>query len=149
MIIQATGDGMIFFKEIKKSKKLMILTIMILIFPIVPLAIMATVVIVSFVLNLEQDIVIVGMWFLGGPLGAIGLLNALFNNRTGKVLVMQIYGFISYSIITIPLVIGINAESLTLISALAGIYFLISLVVFALQINKTYRVILLTQRGQK
>lgn len=131
-----------------KEKTLFVLTLIFSIFPIVPLTILSSLMIVVFLSDIGNGNSMVysriPLWiggfllFLGGPVGFIGLIRILLNKRTFSSLWLIIYGALSYSIVVgITLVSG--SRDIDLMQVIFAGYLLLSLYIIAVQIVKTYQ----------
>jgi len=89
------------------NRKMTILSIIVGLFPIMPLAIVAT---VAGVATLTEMKFFLALFFLGGPFGLFSLLRSLLGHQSKANFWMLIYGGISYSILLFTALYGIFAS---------------------------------------
>ena len=126
------------------NKILLAMTVVIFIYPIIPLAIMSLLVVVSILGSFVSEktssgifpMIYILLWMLGGTVGFVGILKILFNKRTTFSLVLFVWGTVSYSIIAISFIRG-SLHRLDFFSSLHAVYLLVSLVVIGIQLILT------------
>ncbi len=88
-------------------KMMIILSIVMGLFPIMPLAIVAT---LAGLATLNELKIPLALFFLGGPSGLISLIRSLLGHRTKNNFLMLIYGGVSYSILLLVALYGVFAS---------------------------------------
>ncbi len=144
-----------------KLKLLRVFTIMVFIYPILPLLLLSfggiAVLGISPLLemrtytNLKPDAVInwliMMIWFFGGIAGTIGLSKIASNKRTPVSLFLISYGAISYSIIALFFIVGgiVNAGSFLLL--VHAIYLVFTLCIITIQIIMTTKEVFKSEKA--
>ena len=126
------------------NKTLLAMTVAIFIYPIIPLAIMSLLVVVSILGSFVSGktstglfpMIYILLWMLGGTVGFVGILKILFNKRTTFSLVLFVWGTVSYSIVVVFFIRG-SLQRLDFFSNLHGAYLMISLVIIGIQLILT------------
>jgi len=143
-----------------KQKLLRLFTIVVFIYPILPLLLIcfwaiavlgiSPLIELNTLSNIKLDAVvnwfILMIWLFGGIAGLVGLTQILTNKRTLTSLSLIIYGAISYTIVIIFFVLGSiqNMENYPLI--IHAVYLIMSLCVLAAQIIITAKEVLKIRR---
>ena len=134
-----------------KEKLLRFLTILVFIYPMLPLLLVcfwaisvlgvSPLIELETISNIKLDTIInwffLMTWLLGGIAGIIGLIKILSNKRTLTSLILIIYGAISYTIIAFFFIIGGILQTNSYLFFLHAIYVFITLCVIAIQITVT------------
>lgn len=146
-----------------KSKLLRFFTIIVFIYPILPLLILSfwgisvlgvsPLIEITTYTNLKLNVaikwLIIMVWFFGGFAGAIGLAKIVSNKRTPASLFLISYGAVSYAIVALLFIVGgiINTGSFLLI--IHTFYLILTLCVIAIQIIITTKVIIKKRKSKQ
>lgn len=146
----------------RKEVLLKVSTIIVFIFPVLPLLLMSILASVIMVfstvsylatfpeIHVEKVFAWLGLivWLMGGAAGAAALIRVLLNKRTKATLWLMIYGFISYSIIALSIVFAGIKEVLLHgkpLKLLMVAYIVITLLVMIKQLLLTMEEVPITQ----
>jgi heme A synthase len=128
-----------------KARPFKTLTIIVFIYPILPLALLASYISIvggfslfyqGFHVN-SYKFALQFIWILGGTAGLVGGVMVIFNRKTWLSLVLFVYGSISYTIVALIIIRGVRYESI--FGVQHSIYIVLTLIVIALQIIQLAR----------
>lgn len=142
-----------------KNNPLKALVVMVLIYPVLPLALLSGwffVIVFKSILTVEsisnsKDLTLMFasmIWLLGGPAGLLGGIMAVFNKQTIMTLLFLVYGAISYSIIALVFVFETLKQHESVWYVLHSLYISLTLLVIAIQIIRVYKNLNLPWREQ-
>lgn len=127
----------------KPSVILQLLSIVALVFPVAPLALMATFIALQTPIFSDGDF-LAALWFLGGPAGMVGLILAIIKKRNILTIMLLIYGIATYSPLLFPLLGEIISKGL--LNTFYTLFFSIPVIVSAIHIGLSIRTIWLGKK---
>jgi|GEM_PF-4040915 len=130
-------DDYIGFEKLSIPEKLLFLiSFTTLVFPIIPLALLAVLNVLQFPSSSENNLMPV-LWFLGGPIGMIGLFLTIVNKRNIITILFLVYGVISYFPLLFPFFSDIKPKKL--LDILNVLYFSLPIIVAIIHIGLSIR----------